>query len=501
MTDSIPRKPEAAAREPGQLIGGRWREGSGPELTSTSPATGASVWRGRSADARDVADAVAAAREAQASWEATPVAVRISLLEACMRRLEADGSDLAAAISAETGKPRWEARSEVASMAAKVPITIDACRTRRHDEESREAGGVAAVRYRAQGVLAVLGPFNFPGHIPHGHVVPALLAGNAVVLKPSDKTPLVGRRTAELWERAGLPPGVFNLVQGGRETASALVGQPGLDGILFTGSFETGVALRRALAGEPGRILALEMGGNNPLVVHDVADVETAVTLTLLSAFLSAGQRCSCARRLVVTDSPAADGFLARLAARAAGIRVGPPDDEPEPFMGPVIDEATARRLLDAQADLVARGGEPLLAMRTLRGRTTLLSPGIIDVTAVADRADAEWFGPLLQVIRVPDFEAAIVEANRTAYGLVAGLLSDDAACYEAFRRRMRAGIVNWNQQTTGASSRLPFGGVGRSGNHRPSGSFAIDFCSYPVASLERPAVVPPAALPPGLDP
>jgi succinylglutamic semialdehyde dehydrogenase len=428
------------------------------------------------------------------------VSDRVAILEACRRDLETNGGALAEAISAETGKPRWEAKAEVAAMAAKIPITIDAWRTRRQDDVSGHDGNVTATRYRAHGVLAVLGPFNFPGHIPHGHIVPALLAGNTVVFKPSEKTPLVGERIAEAWHRAGLPPGVLNLVQGGRETGAALTNHPGIDGILFTGSFEVGMALRRSLATTPSKILALEMGGNNPLVVHDVADVEAAVTLTILSAFLSAGQRCTCARRLIVTDWPGSHGYLERLIARTATILVGLPADTPEPFMGPVIDEATARRLLAVQDDLIARGGVLLVEMKPLRNRTTLLSPGIIDVTGVAERADAEWFGPLLQVIRVPDFEAAITEANRTEYGLVAGLLCDEASSYEAFRRRVRAGLINWNCQTTGASSSLPFGGIGKSGNHRPSGSFAIDYCSYPVASLEQVSTKPPPQLPPGLD-
>jgi succinylglutamic semialdehyde dehydrogenase len=129
----------------------------------------------------------------------------------------------------------------------------------------------------------------------------------------------------------------------------------------------------------------------------------------------------------------------------------------------------------------------------------TLLSPGLVDVTSVRDRPDTEWFGPLLQLVRVPDFDAAIDEANRTAYGLAAALLSDARPLWDAFRRRVRAGILNWNRQTTGASARLPFGGIGRSGNHRPSGSFAIDSCGYPVASLERDHVTPPP-VPPGLE-
>lgn len=486
-----------------QLIAGEWREGSGPVFTSKNPATGQPVWCGAAASASDVAAAVTAARAAQQEWADRPPEARVTLLEACGRELEANGNDLATAISLETGKPRWEVREELSSMVGKVAATIAAWRERHQDRvvplPNAAPGDEAAIRYRPHGVLAVLGPFNFPGHIPHGHIVPALLAGNTVVFKPSEFTPLSGRRMAEVWERAGLPAGVFNLVQGGRETGGALAAHPGHDGILFTGSYQTGVALRRLWVEEPGKMLALELGGNNPLVVHAANDIDAAATLTILSAFLTAGQRCSCARRLIVPESAGGEAFIERLLVRIDAIRLGLPEDGPEPFMGPVIHEAAARSLLAAQDDLLARGGVALRRMAPQRGIPTLLSPGLIDVTAVRDRPDSEWFGPLLQLVRVPDFEAAIEEANRTAYGLAASLISDERPLFDAFRHRVRAGVVNWNRQTTGASARLPFGGVGRSGNQRPSGFFAIDYCGYPVASLERDRVTPPAA-PPGLE-
>ncbi len=483
------------------LIGGTWVAGSGPVFSSVSPATGSVAWSGQAASAGNVAAAVAAARAAQPAWADRPAGERVALLEACGREIDAARDRLAAAVSLETGKPRWEARDEVAAMVGKITATIAAWRERQQDRVSGAAsagGDTAALRYRPHGVLAVLGPFNFPGHIPHGHIAPALLAGNAVVFKPSELTPLTGRLMAELWQRAGLPAGVLNLVQGGRETGAALAADPGHDGILFTGSYRTGVALRRLWVEEPGKLLALELGGNNPLVVHAVSDLDAAATLTILSAFLTAGQRCSCARRLIVPAGAAGDAFIERLLTRIDAVRVGLPDDSPEPFMGPMISQSAAGSLLAAQDDLLARGGAALRPMAAQPGIPTLLSPGLIDVTAVADRGDSEWFGPLLQLIRAPDFEAAIAEANRTAYGLAAALFSDERPLWDDFRRRIRAGVVNWNRPTTGASGRLPFGGVGRSGNHRPSGFFAIDYCGHPVASLERDRVAPPP-LPPGL--
>ncbi len=481
------------------LIDGQWQPGRGEAFSSTNPATGEIVWRGPAAGPANVNDAIAAARSAQPAWAERPAAERIAVLEACVHQLQTAANHLATAISAEVGKPRWEARTEVAGMQAKVAATIDAWQERQQERIERQDGSLAAIRYRPHGVLAVIGPFNFPGHIPQGHIVPALLAGNTIVFKPSEYAPLVGRQLAELWIRSGLPPGVFNVVPGGRETGELLAAHPGYDGLLFTGSYATGVALRRQLVAEPGKMLALELGGNNPLVVHAVTDVEAAVRLTILSAFLTAGQRCTCARRLILPVGAANDAFLDRLVATAAGLSVGCPADDPEPFLGPVIHETAARRLLETQEMLTRDGGRPLLQMKPRRNCPALLSPGIIDVTLVADRPDAEWFGPLLQVIRVTDFDAAITEANRTAYGLAAALLSDERSLYEQFRRRVRAGVINWNRQTTGASARLPFGGIGHSGNHRPSGSFAIDSCAYPVASLESERLTSPP-MPPGFD-
>jgi succinylglutamic semialdehyde dehydrogenase len=289
----------------------------------------------------------------------------------------------------------------------------------------------------------------------------------------------------------------LNLLQGARETGIALAANPGIDGLFFTGSSRTGNHLHQQFAGRPDKILALEMGGNNPLVVDQVADLDAAVYTIIQSAFISAGQRCTCARRLLVPQGAWGDSLLKRLVEVSSTIEVGAFDQQP--FMGSVISLGAAKALMDAQEQLLANGAVALLEMTQPQAQSALLTPGIVDVTAVAERPDEELFGPLLQVIRYADFGAAITEANNTAYGLAAGLLSDSEARYQQFWLESRAGIVNWNKQLTGAASSAPFGGVGASGNHRASAYYAADYCAYPVASLETPSLVLPASLTPGV--
>lgn len=465
------------------IIAGRRTDGSGPAFTAEDPRSGAVVWRGRAAGPAEVDAALAAARAALPAWADRPRDDRRAVALAYKDALEARKDALADAITADTGKPAWEAATEVASMIGKVAISI-AAEDERCPERATPMGAHRAVlRHRPHGVCAVFGPYNFPGHLANGHIVPALLAGNTVVFKPSELTPLTAEVMVEAWQAAGLPDGVLNLVQGGRETGEALAGHAQLDGLFFTGSARVGKLLARQLADRPGVMLALEMGGNNPLIAWNPSDVEGAARLIVQSAFVSAGQRCTCARRLVVPDTAAGAALVEAVAALVDRLQIGP-DAEPA-FMGPLISNAAAAQVLEAEAALARAGGRVIRgAVRPVADRPWV-TPGLIDVTGLADRPDEEVFGPLLQVIRVPDFDAALAEANATRYGLAAGLVTDDAGLWETFLRRSRAGVVNWNRPLTGASSALPFGGVGDSGNHRPSAAYAADYCAYPVASLE----------------
>ena len=451
------------------------------ELVSTDPCTGETVWAGAP---DDPAAAVDVARAAFPGWARTSLDDRIAVARAFQSVVRDRAEAFARLISRETGKPFWETKTEVASVIAKVDISITA-QAERAGSRTGEVGGVRQVlRHKPHGVLAVLGPYNFPAHLPNGHIVPALLAGNTIVFKPSEHTPAVGEFMAECWAVAGLPAGVLSVVQGGGNTGRALAADTGIDGLLFTGSPGTGAALARQFAETPWKILALEMGGNNPLVAWNVprTQLDAAAALIVQSAYLSAGQRCTCARRLIV--GPDAEPLIARVTALIDRIVVGAPFDEPQPFMGPVIDARAALHLQEGFAALIGRGGE---VMRPLarRDERPLLTPGLIDVTGVSDRPDTEFFGPLLQLVRVADFDAALAEANATRFGLSAGLIGGDAALYDRFWSETRAGVVNWNRPTNGAASNAPFGGVGLSGNHRPSAYYAADYVAWPVASLE----------------
>ncbi|MDG1580515.1 succinylglutamate-semialdehyde dehydrogenase [Pseudomonas sp. GOM6] len=480
-------------------IAGSWQAGQGEAFDSLNPVSQEAVWTGQGASAAQVEQAVAAARAAFPVWARRSLDERIAVLEQFAATLKAHSDELARTIGEETGKPLWESATEVTSMVNKVAISIQSYRERTGEKSGPLADATAVLRHKPHGVVAVFGPYNFPGHLPNGHIVPALLAGNAVVFKPSELTPKVAELTVKCWIEAGLPAGVLNLVQGARETGVALAGSAGIDGLFFTGSSRTGNLLHSQFAGRPDKILALEMGGNNPLVVDEVKDIDAAVYTIIQSAFISAGQRCTCARRLLVPVGAWGDALLARLVAVASTIKVGAFDEQPAPFMGSVISLDAAQHLLKAQHHLIDKGAQVLLEMIQPVHGAALLTPGILDVTQVAERIDEEFFGPLLQVIRYDGFDAAIAEANNTQYGLAAGLLSESAERYQQFLIESRAGIVNWNKQLTGAASSAPFGGVGASGNHRASAYYAADYCAYPVASLESETLSLPATLTPGV--
>jgi succinylglutamic semialdehyde dehydrogenase len=455
------------------------------KIQSINPSTGEVVWEGMGSTTGEILRAAERAKLAFTDWAMKTFNDRCGYLKRFAGILGNHKHDLAELISREIGKPLWEAESEVASMIAKVDISIEA-----HKERTSEFyGGKATTRFRPHGVVAVLGPYNFPGHLPNGHICPALLAGNTVIFKPSDMTPATAEFIMNCWKEADLPVGVLQVIQGGPDKARFLVKLPEIRGIFFTGSSFAGKELAKQFADRPGMMLALEMGGNNPLIVDPdhIRITEGAIQIIIHSAFLSAGQRCTCARRLIMIDSGKSAGFIEQLVKKTKALRIGDPFADPPPFMGPLASISCLDRVMLAQQDLLDKDATPLLLAEPLKPDTAFISPGILDVTDVRNLEDQEIFGPILQLIRVKSLKDAVTVANSTRYGLSAGILTDNGEHYRYAYPRLQAGIINWNIQLTGASSAAPFGGIKDSGNLRPSAYYAADYCAYPVASMEAP--------------
>ena len=459
-----------------------WVKVGAETIISLEPATGAQAWSGT---VGDVEQAVAQARRAWPGWAAQPLSNRIELMRRFANELRKAAEALATMIARETGKPMWEAMAEVESAVGRIELTARAyaerCAQRKHDNALQ---GIIAVRHKPLGVMAVLGPASQPALAPVSRIVPALMSGNAVVFKPSEKTPGSGEILIQCFHRAGVPATVAQLLVGRGEEGQALALHDGVDGVLFTGSAAVGIALRRKLAARPDKLVALELGGNNPLVVWDTPKLGEAAVLIVQSAFAGGGQRCTSARRVIIREALFAP-VIDAVKALAERIICGAPFDDPAPFMGPMIDDRAADGLTDSFLYLLSNGGRAIKHMVRLREGLPFVSPAIIDVTAVAERPDVELFGPLLQVVRVDDFDAAIAEANNTRFGLAAGLIGGTPQEYNRFWANVRAGIVTWNRPTSADLAGVPLGGVGLSGNHHPGGAYAVDHCAHPVASAE----------------
>ncbi len=476
---------DALRHPPSSYINGRFLAVAGDQLVSTDPADPDQVlWRG-SPPLDHVDEAISAAREALDDWSARTFEQRVEVVQRWRTVVTEQAERIAGVITDEMGKTLTEARAEAKLLADKVSITLDEFSMRRVSEYRVDVTPSRAgfCRFKPYGVMAVLGPFNFPAHLPNGHFVPALLLGNTVVFKPSKRTPAVGQVIAELMDEAEVPPGVFNVVHGGRGVAPHLVGHEGIDGILLTGSWPVGRRIMEANLDRPGRIMALEMGGNNPAVVMDDCDLKQAVVECVRAGFATTGQRCTCTRRIIVQRG-VADRFIAAFCKAASNLLIGP-GRAPEPvFMGPVVGEDSVQDVLDFQQRLVEAGGRVLLEATRMERPGHFISPAVIEVDGYSLDRDDEVFGPLVQITVVDDLDEAITEANTTRYGLAAAIFTSDDATWDRFFRRVKAGCINWNTGTAGASSKLPFGGLGHSGNHRPAAVFAVDYCAYPVANM-----------------
>ncbi len=463
-------------------------------LRSYEPATGALLWEGATADP---AGEIALAAGAWPAWAALPLVNRVETVRRFANAVRAHEELFADLIARETGRPLWDTRAEVQALTQQADLGVAALSERAGQRRLEGAMGARqALRHRPHGLAAVIGPAAFPARIPGERIVAALLAGNGVLFKPSEKTPASGQALVDLFHGAGVPEAALRCVIGGAQAGEALARDPQVDAILFTGTTQTGLALSRALAGHPETLLALAMGGNNPIIAWDTGDIASAAALVVQSAFASSGQNCLAARRLIVRDG-IADLLVSEIKLLSERLAVDHPHAEAVPYMGPLIDMEAADSLTDSFLYLMSNGGRPVLHMKRPFPDLPFVTPGIIDVTDMAQPPDVEYFGPLLQVRRVATFEEAIAAANATRFGLSAALVGGMPEQYDQLWAQSRAGIVNWNRPTTATPVAAPAGGTGLSGNHRPGGAYGADACAYPVVSsaIDQPRAIIGAGL------
>lgn len=484
------------------LIGGSWIHGEGCPLVCAPPWAEEPVWEGRSASVLQVEAAMASTSQAARLWSKRPLAERIDTLARFVKFLQDDsnGDELAHAIALSSGKPLWEARTEVTGIVRKLDPSVDSLKSRAHEFRPSQAGGNVCTFFQPHGTIAVLGPFNFPVHMANVHIMPALLAGNCVSFKPSELVPLPAELYAAHLTDAGLPAGALNLLQGGGEVGEAMVSSPSCRGVCFTGSVPVGKRIEN-LALQRRVMAAVEMGGNSPLVVWDTTEVDAAVLIGIQSCFVTAGQRCSSSRRLIVPDNTFGRKYVERFVNAATQIRIGLPLDKPAPFYGPLVSTVAADTALEFQDRLISLGGIALARASRSDRCSSLVSPGIIDMSPVdaATIPDEEVMGPIVQVRYCEKFEDALALCNASSFGLAAGLVSESEEQYEVFRDRVEAGVLAWNVPLTGSSGWAAFGGMKDSGNFRPTGYFSADYTTRMIGASGRAAPKLPDDLPPGI--
>ena len=465
----------------GDYIGGRFLPPDGDAFRSFDPATGALVAETATTPER-VEMACRAASDAWRPWRDRSLDERWEVLARFREMISRHKEMLAEGIVREIGKVRPEARTEIDALVARfdfVRAQVD------KDLRGGMVEGFPAERlaWRAHGVVGVVGPFNFPLHLCHAHVLPALLLGNCVVIKPSEVALLTGQRYAEVAHEAGFPPGVFNLVHGAGEAGAALLSDPSLRALAFTGSWPTGRRIRQALVDRPEVLAALEMGGKNTCVVLEDADLRQAVHEVAVGGYLTTGQRCTCTDRVLV-HAKVLNRFVDGLRRVVESLAFDHPDEDGA-FAGPLATAKGQGAFLRAVAVAESAGAERVAIGRAPNGGNFVapmlhvLPPGVHDLPGYTDH---ELFGPDLHVEVIADDDEAFEVLARSPFGFAASVFTADATRFEAFLSELEMGVLNWNRSTNQASPRLPFSGLKKSGNHRPAGAFAPRNLVSPVA-------------------
>lgn len=483
----------------GNYFNGEWHKSKGKLFNSVSPVDSKIIWNGNVSTTNELNLCIDAACSATEAWENTPLDTRYKYVRKFAELVKENIDDIAKLISIEVGKPLWEAKTEASALAGKIEPTISAYEFRNKELlRTLPNGAISRTTFKPLGVIVTISPYNFPAHMANGHIIAALVCGNCVIWKPSEKCPMVAEKIMEIWDAVGLPSGVINMIQGDGNTGEYFCKDERINGIFFTGSYYVGDKIRRIC--NTTKMCALEMGGDSPLVVWDVSNIDAAVITTIQSAYVTSGQRCSSARRIIVKDDHSGEEYIKKLKEYIENIKIGKPFDDEQPYIGPMKDEKLVDSVLSYQNELLSIGANAIINCQKSELGECYITPGIIDVTPIMGKfKNKEVVGPLVRICKVNSFEKAIEEANNTDYGLAAGIITDRIDLYNTFYKKVKAGIINWNQQLTGASGMAPFGGIKNSGNFRPSGYFAVDYCVYAVASIENEHLNMPNKMPIGI--
>jgi methylmalonic acid semialdehyde dehydrogenase len=465
------------------FISGEWVESSSSRtVENLNPAnTDDVIGSVRQATRDEAKQAVDAAAAAFRGWRTTSAPARGKIVARAARLMEEHKEELAQLLTREEGKTISESRGELQRSINVAEFC--AGESRRMNGETIQSELPANFAYTIKqplGVVACVTPWNFPVAIPVWKIAPALVAGNTVVFKPATLTPATGVRIVELFQEAGIPPGVLNLIIGsGSEAGDAIINHPAVKAVSFTGSNQVGIRLYEEVS-RRGAKVQCEMGGKNPVVVMEDADMDLAVESTAQGAFGSSGQRCTATSRVVVVND-VADEFVERIAKRAGSMRIGPGND-PATEMGPTVDESQFKTVLsyidigrDDGATLVCGGAR---ATGAGLDKGYFVNPTVFDhVTPDMRIAREEIFGPVLSVLRVKDFDEALQVANDCEYGLSSAIFTNDAVRVFRFVDEIETGMTHINSPTTGGEAHIPFGGIKGTGiGDREQGSTALDF-------------------------
>lgn len=473
----------------GNFIDGKWKvsEKSQGSIQIVSPANFDWKLPDISFGFSEIEEAVASANRAFTAWSRRSMDDRIALLRKLGDEFESRKDELARVMALEIGKPLDECRVEAGALVNKIKLTIDdGLKLVNSSEIDLGSGSRGQIIFRPKGVMLVIGPFNFPTHLSNGHIIPALLTGNTVILKPSEKAPFSAQTYIECFERVGFPAGVIQLLQGTGEVAQRLIRSKGINGVLATTSYEIGAKIQKEVAEEPEKIVALEMGGKNAAIVWEGSDPEKVAADLIQSCFLTTGQRCTALSRVYIHPN-LLEPVLSKFHERAKNLLISHPfEEDPKPFMGPIISAAAKEKYLRYSDIAQSEGAEIIMRPKALDGSSRIskrplplghyVTPSIAVVKNWSSKSsyqNHEIFGPDVFFAPVKTLDEAIEATNAAKYGLAFSFFGKTEE-FNDVADRIEAGLVYCNRPTTGASSRLPFGGWKRSGNHRPAGIFAI---------------------------